>query len=99
MSEDNGNGDGFLDSFLARILAGVVIVGCVGVLAYLNRDKLVDRPVAETPTLNPKFVKCRDVRVAQVDKMLADGVIKQDKLEVFRKRAIEACAGQFPPQG
>lgn len=89
----------FLDGMVMRILAGVVIVACVGALAYLNRDKLVDRPDGEAVSLNPEFVKCRDTRVGHVEKMLADGVIKQGKLAVFKKRAIEACAGQFPPEG
>jgi len=97
MNDDEDTG--FLDSFFMRIMAGVVIVVCVGFLAFLNRDKLIEQSAGEPPGLNPDFVKCRDTRVAQVDKMLADGVIKQDRYEVFRKRAIEACTGQFPPEG
>ena len=96
MSDDNDSG--FLDGFTARILAGVVIVVCVGFLAYLNREWLIAAPAEGTAGLNPAFVKCRDTRVAQVDKMLADGVIMQDRYEVFRNRAIETCTGQFPPQ-
>jgi len=96
MNDDDDSG--FLDGCFARILAGVVIVICVGSLAYLNRDKLTGPAAQETSGLNPAFVKCRDTRVAQVDKMLADGVIKQDRHQVFKQRAIEACTGQFPPQ-
>jgi len=97
MSDDNDSG--FLDGYFARILAGAVIVVCVGFLAYLNRDMLVAPVAQESAGLNPDFVKCRDTRVAQVDKMLADGVIKADKVDVFRKRATETCAGQYPPEG
>ena len=96
MSDEDDSG--FLDGWFVRILAGVVIVIFVGSLAYLNRDRLIAPAAQETAGLNPDFVKCRDTRVAQVDKMLADGVIKQDRYEVFRKRAIDACTGQFPPQ-
>ncbi|NNE22965.1 MAG: hypothetical protein HKN11_10185 [Rhizobiales bacterium] len=96
MNDDEDTG--FLDSFFMRIMAGVVIVVCVGILAFLNREKLIAQSVEEPPGLNPDFVKCRDIRVAQVDKLLADGIIKQDRYEVFRNRAIEACTGQFPPQ-
>ncbi len=90
--------DGFLDGTVMRIVAGVVIVACVGILAYLNRDKLVDRPRADVANLNAQFVKCRDERGGQVDKMLTEGVIKQDKVGEFKERAIATCAGQFPPQ-
>ncbi len=97
MNDDNGKG-GFLDGLFMRIIAGIVIVVCVGLLAYLNRDRLADKPVAEESGLNPEFVKCRDERVGQVEKMFNEGVIQQDKFELFKKRAIDTCAGQFPPE-
>ncbi|MGI9465219.1 MAG: hypothetical protein ACR2OM_14845 [Aestuariivirgaceae bacterium] len=98
MTDDDEDEAGFLDGMIVKYLAGAVIVACVGLLAYLNRDRLVDRPAVETAGLNPEFVKCRDVRVGQVEKMLADGVIGQDKLAAFKERAIATCAGQFPPE-
>ncbi len=89
---------GFLDGMTVRYLAGMVIVVCVGLLAYLNRDKLIERPQADAASLNPDYVKCRDARVGQVEKMLADGLIQQDRFVEFKDRAIATCAGQFPPQ-
>jgi hypothetical protein len=54
---------------------------------------------AAPANLNPDYVKCHDERVGQVQKMLDEGVINQDKLVEFQDRAIAACAGQFPPGG
>ena len=96
MKEDEDRG--FLDGLLMKAVAGAVIVGCVGLLAFLNRDLLVDKPVADDQSLNPEFVECRDARVGQVQKMLDDGVINETNFKVFKERAIDTCAGQFPPQ-
>ncbi len=49
--------------------------------------------------LNPDFIKCRDERVGQVEKMRSEGVVGDDKFAEFKDRAIATCAGQFPPGG
>ena len=90
--------DGFLDGMFVKYLAGAVIVACVGMLAWLNRDILFPNPaLQEAETVNPEFIKCRDERVAQVTKMRDDGVINDKQFEVFKGRAIETCAGRYTP--
>ena len=96
----SGDSDqGFLEGMFIRYVAGAIIVACVGLLAYLNRDKLVDRPDEEAVQLNPDFVACRDKRVGDVQKMLDEGVINAESFKVFKQRATDTCAGQFPPGG
>ncbi len=90
-----------LDGQVARLAAGIVALACAGMVAYLNWHAFFPPPKqeADEAKLNPKFVECRDARVADVDKMKADGVINQEQFVQFRERAISTCAGQFPPGG
>jgi hypothetical protein len=48
---------------------------------------------------NPKFRECQDKRTSDIGKMLSDGVIDQAKHDEFLARAIQTCAGMFPPEG
>jgi len=89
---------GFLDGPGARIVALLVVIACAAVLGYIHRDDLFPaEPVNADAGLNPEFVKCRDARTAQVEKMLNDGVIDQLKFDAFRERAVAFCTAQFPP--
>lgn len=90
----------FIDSAAMRFIVALVVMGCIGLLAYLNRDLISTMSrEAETEKLNPAFVKCRDERVGEVNKMVEDGLIKERAAKTFRERAINTCAGQFPPGG
>jgi len=51
----------------------------------------------QDPSVNPLFAACKSERTADVDRMLADGVINAAQHAEFRERAITTCAGQFPP--
>jgi len=81
----------------ARAAAVLVIVGCLAALAYLNRDTITTARQPPAPALNPEFVACREARTGQVEKMRADGVINETQFAQFMARAIDTCAGQFPP--
>ncbi len=78
----------------------VVALVCLAALVWLNRSVFI--PEAKKPDeeagLNPAFVACRDQRVAEVSAMRADGLIDDKQFESFKTRAMETCAGQFPPQ-
>lgn len=90
----------FAETGAARGIAVVVFLGCAGVLGYLHRDDLFPPEVQEdTAGANPEFIKCRDERAGQVDKMLEQGIIDEAKHGQFRKRAIDFCTAQFPPGG
>ena len=96
----NDEAEKFIDSAAMRFIVALVVMGCIGLLAYLNRDIIATMSLeAETKQLNPDFVKCRDQRVGQVNKMVEDGLIKELAAKTFRERAINTCAGQFPPGG
>jgi hypothetical protein len=99
----------FIDSRSARVIALLVVLGC-GYVMYALQARYVAQATTPLPQgnqsaeptdadLNPEFVKCRNERVGQVEKMRSDGVIGDDKFAEFRQRAISTCAGQFPPQG
>lgn len=107
----NGERQKFLDTRLARLIAALVFLIGLGAIVQLNQSYQA-RMSAQTPqnsaapgvaapaeNLNPDYVKCHDERVGQVQKMFDEGVINQDKLGEFQQRAIDTCAGQFPPGG
>jgi hypothetical protein len=98
----------FLDTPAARISAGAIAVlalSGIGLVwnVHLNM-RLVQGPsgvvrsgLEEAPAVNPQFIQCRDQRVADVDRMLADGLIDANRHTEYKERAITTCAGQFPP--
>ncbi|MEE4239255.1 MAG: hypothetical protein V2I51_21250 [Anderseniella sp.] len=101
----------FLDRGMARFVAGLIgalaLFGLAMTWHLQSRTDAGGRPLAgvsgteaisSAPAANPKFVECRDQRTADIGKMLADGVIDQAKHDDFLARAIQTCAGMFPPE-
>lgn len=92
--------DSFWDGPKARGLALMVIVLCGAFLGYVHREDLLPADDAKTETgLNPEFVKCRNQRIGQVEKMRKDKVINDGQYQAFRARALAFCTAQFPPEG
>lgn len=94
--------ESILDGPGARITAGLIALACAGLILFLIWHVLFPPPkkkADEDAKLNPEFVACRDGRLATVEKMKQDGVINEDQFKQFSARAIETCAGQFPPGG
>lgn len=97
----------FLDRRRARVLAGLIGLAALMAMAQVwfiaNRIDPAGNPVTGAPSalhdpaINPLFEACRTERTAEVDRMLAEGVIKTVQHAEFRERAITTCAGQFPP--
>lgn len=97
----------FLDTPAARILAGLIALLALVGIAFVWSVHMRMGPVAVSgpvqsrlqtaPAVNPQFIECRDQRVADVDRMLADGLIDANRHAEFKERAITTCAGQFPP--
>ena len=95
MSETPENNSVF-DSSIARFIAAGIALGCLialYLLSYLSDDKVADGKV------NPKFVVCRDERVAQFEELATAGAISEEQLNTFTERAISICAQKFPPEG
>ncbi len=84
-------------SLIARLVAVAVILCASAVIAYHHRDDLFPPEKAEEAGLNPEFVKCRDERTAQVQKMKSDGLINDEQFSTFTERAVAFCTSQFPP--
>ena len=91
----------FVDGVGARLLAGLIVLGCAGLLLFLNWHVLYPPPAKQVDDAkpNPEFVACRDARVGTVNKMKADGVINDQQFAQFTERAVATCAGRFPPGG
>ena len=102
----------FLDKGRARFLAGMIGVLALTGLAftwhkYESTDAAgrtlagVQSPQAQDigRSANPKFRECQEKRTSDIGKMLSDGVIDQAKHNEFLARAIQTCAGMFPPEG
>ena len=99
----------FLDKRRARVLAGFIgvlaLTGMAMTWHYQQRTDAAGRAVATAPknepapALNPRYLECREQRSADIAKMLSDGVIDQAKHDEFLSRALQNCAGMFPPQG
>ena len=82
----------------ARLIALALIVISIASLGYIHRDDLFppDAQKAETG-LNPEYLKCRKMRVGQIDKMRVDNTINASQHESFKRRALSFCAGRYPP--
>ena len=96
----------FLDRPAARGLAALVLVLCMGLLAYLHRDDLTtssgggDRDNAAAA--DDPAAPCIERRFADIDGMIADGVIGDEQAALFRQRAEAMCRategeGNAPP--
>lgn len=77
-------------------------MACAGLVLFLNWHVLfppLKKKAAEDANLNPEFVACRDAQLATVEKMKQDGVLSDEQFTQFSARAVDTCAGQFPPGG
>jgi len=83
----------FLDRPIARVLAAAVCLGCVAGIAYLERARLWPTPPDRTDADDP-FARCFAERAAQIDRMLAEGVIEPAQAELFRSRAEAMCRAE-----
>jgi hypothetical protein len=79
----------FLDRPLARVLAAVLCAACIALLAWLERARLFPSEVAAQAD-DPVQV-CLAERAAQIDGMLAEGVIAPPQAEQFKARAAAMC--------
>jgi hypothetical protein len=88
----------FLDRPLARMIAVAIFVACAASLGYLERAR-VWPPSAEQAASDDPFARCYAERAAQIDQMLADGLIQGDQAAQFKSRAEAMCRAQFQGPG
>ena len=70
-------------------------VGAAGLLLYIERDRFL---AAEPPDTDPALAAlraCVGQETAPLDKMLADGLIDEDRAKLFRSRAEARCRAQI----
>ena len=88
----------FLDRPVARIIAALVFLGCIAALVYLERERLW-QAAADHAGADDPFARCFAERSAQVDRMLAEGVIEAAQAELFKTRAEAMCRAQAEGEG
>jgi hypothetical protein len=80
----------FLDRPLARGLAGLVFLACLAGLAWLERERLFP-PEGALAAADDPAAACFAGRVAEIDGMLAEGLIEAPQAELFKTRAEAMC--------
>ncbi|NNG03069.1 MAG: hypothetical protein HKM95_03090 [Inquilinus sp.] len=90
----------FLDRPAARLVAVGCAVLCAVALAYIHRDDLLGSD--EATAANDPVAACLAERAADIDRMVADGVVDTDRATLFKSRAEALCqatvgGGSGPP--
>jgi hypothetical protein len=83
----------FLDRPAARLVALVVFLGCVAGLAWLHRADLFPSQFAAA-TANDPFARCFAERGAEIDGMVSEGLIDQERALLFKSRAEAMCRAE-----
>jgi len=79
----------FLDRPLARGLALLVLLACLAGLAWLERERWL--PSERSAAADDPAALCFAARAAEIDGMLAEGVIQAAQAALFRSRAEAMC--------
>lgn len=81
-------------AFIDRPAARLVALGCAllsaAALAYIHRDDLFPGDAAADAANDPAAV-CFAERAAEIDAMVADGVVDADRAALFKSRAEALC--------
>ena len=88
----------FLDRPIARVLAGIVFLGCVAALVYIERERLWPTAADERAADDP-FARCFAERAAQIDRMQDEGLIEPAQAELFKIRAEAMCRAEAQGPG
>jgi len=83
----------FLDGAAARLVALGVILGVGAILLRIHWADLFPPPQAALDPEDPVAL-CLAARAADIDKMLADGVIDEQQAGQFKGRAEALCQAQ-----
>ena len=83
-----------LDRPVARLMALAVALAAAAGLLALHRDDLFPPEQASTPAADDPFSRCLAQRSADIDRMLADGVIDDSQSARFKANAEALCWDQ-----
>lgn len=85
-----------LDRPLARVAAGLVLVAALAVIGWHHRDDLFPPEGQSASDGNPAFERCVTRRFADIDKMVAEGLVDQGQAGLFKQRAEGMCRDMTP---
>jgi len=80
----------FLDTVWARLIAGLVAATFAALLVWINRDALMETAGGGLQDT------CLAQRMADIDKLVADGTISGGQAKEFQIRARQLCAQSAP---
>jgi hypothetical protein len=83
-----------VDRPAARAAALAVVLLVLAAVVWIHRDSLFPPEAAATPA-DDAAARCLAKRAAEVDKMVAEGVIGEDQAALFKSRAEAFCTAQF----
>lgn len=82
----------FLDRPVARLIALAVALVCVAVLAWLHRADFF--PAFAPEVADDPFARCFAERAAEIDGMVEERVIDEERAELFKGRAEAMCRAE-----
>ena len=82
-----------IDGPVGKMIAAGLLCVCAGALAYIHREDLFP-PEATAPAGDDPVAQCIAQRAADIDGMVADGVIDPGRADLFKTRAASVCEAQ-----
>jgi hypothetical protein len=80
-----------LDRPAARLAAVGIALLCALALAYIHRDDLFPPDAATAEAADDPVVLCLAERAADIDRMVAEGVVDEARAALFKSRAEALC--------
>ena len=84
----------FLDRPAARFVAAGIFLLCLAALGYIHRDDVFPAATQNPGAKSDPFALCFVESARKIDKMVADGLIGDDRAQRFRSRAEARCRAQ-----
>ncbi len=85
-----------LDRPAARLFAVAVLAGVAGALVYIHRDDLFPPEPTAAAAPDTPYALCVAERHADIDQMITDGHVDEQKADLFKQRAEALCRAQHP---
>ena len=85
-----------MDHNLARIIALLASILALLLATMIHKTYNPGHINSLQPTLHPEYVRCMEMRVEAIERMLAEKIITNHKATLFTKRAAALCGTQFP---
>jgi hypothetical protein len=82
----------WLDRPIARLLALLVALICIGALAWLHRADLF--PATAPEAADDPFSRCFAARSAEIDTMVQEKLIDDERARLFKTRAEAMCRAE-----